>query len=114
MPDLGTEAYFFVDVTLPTGRTIRAKPLPWRHGLRWLGMLTDYETGKQTLEQSLIPVLEEFPAVLGIEGDDLQELEGLTLGEIYVLVKRFLSLQRTKGRSPSPAPAASSPVVPSP
>lgn len=111
MPDLGTEAYHYVEVVLPTGRTIRAKPLPYKHGLRWLGILTDYEQGKVDLEQSVIPMLEEFPTVLGIDGADLQELESLTLGEIYVLVKRFLFLQRTPVEArPTrpPAPAAPS------
>jgi len=106
VPDLGTEAYHYVEVVLPTGRTIRAKPLPWKHGLRWLGILTDYEVGKLTLEQSVVPVLEEFPTVLGITGDDLQELEALSLGEIYSLVKRFLFLRRT------PPTRATPPLVP--
>jgi len=103
MSDSVQDAYEHVTVELPDGRTLQAKTLPYQKGIVYLRRLVGFADGKVPSEE-MLAVLEEFPPLVGI---DTKELEGLTLGEMYDLVMRFLFLRRTvkpNGTSPSNGP----------
>jgi hypothetical protein len=100
-----TAAYKGLDLDLPNGKHITAKPLDYKDGIVFLSDLTEYEEGRKSIQDALQPVLQRFPAAVGLEP---QELDGLTVAEVYILVKHFLFLDRT------PRPAAAGKPVPSP
>ena len=103
MSDPVQDAYEHVTVELPNGRTLQAKTLPYQKGIVYLRKLVGFADGK-TPSEDMLKVLEEFPPLVGI---DVKELEGLTLGEMYDLVMRFLFLRRTtkgNGKNHDPVP----------
>jgi len=115
--DAAFEAYNGLTVTLPTGRTIRGRPLPFALALEFLEQMEAFEFRGAAARDSVGKVLARFPEAVGI---DAAELDGLTLAEAMDLVKRFFYHRRADltGLNPAspaapPASAAAAPPPPS-
>lgn len=92
--DLAFEAYNGVELTLPTGRTLRApRALSMVAGLQFWELLERFERaapGDSGFAQ-LRELCEKFPLAVGLAPEDFSDL---SLGEFIDVVKRFLFHRR--------------------
>lgn len=97
------DAYDGIRLDLPDGKRITCRPLKVREGVRFLRMLMDARGGDPAAH---LAVLDEFPAAVGIEDEEL------TPAEVFEVLDRFLAHRRTPeaGRATESASAAPTPA----
>lgn len=107
------DAFAGLRIPLPNGKVlVTTRPLPFRTAIRWLKQL-DAFNGGEAFTTSLLLVLEELPAAVGVE--DMAVLEDLTMGEVLdYTVYRFLSQRRTTPAWMQAAVPTSQPESPAP
>ena len=91
MSDLHTQdAYLAVTVPLPNGRIAAGKPIPFAAAMRLLALNDAFTAGGKPKE-TIVPMLDEFFALTGI---DAATMADLTLGEVLDTVSRFFFWRR--------------------
>ena len=104
------DAYLSVDVPLPNGTIAHGRPIPWRTALQLLELSDAFTKGADP-KQSLMPLLEQFQTLTGIDEAYLLSLcPDLSLGELIGIVNSFFYSRRTgpakqNGKAEPMAPA---------
>lgn len=103
------EAYVGLELDLPGGKRIAAKPLKLRDAVRFLDIMTEFELNPvaKKAEETLGVIIKEFPAAVGLKEEDF---DGLSLGEFCDVVKRFFHHRRENGTSSSKSSLEISPA----
>ena len=92
-------AYDGIDLALPDGRTVRAKPLTISQQARFLGLSSTVAKGGQEGDAACLAFMAEFPKAIGLE----RECDGLHLSQLFQVFNFFLS---GAGLVPKPTPEA--------
>lgn len=103
-------AFVGFDVKLPTGKTVRGQPLPYKKALEYMKRLSAYGASPSdvTCQQELVPMVQEFPTVVKLTPPE--PFEELSFGEAVNVIRTFFRLQR--GDTELVPPPATSPSAP--
>jgi hypothetical protein len=109
MPDESEviHADVFVEFSLPNGRTLYGKPVPYPEARKILAQMCAFDrTGDY--EGVLVPALESFSAVSGLTDEHIMAAcSNLSLGELTTAIQRFFFQRRPiPGNGAAPANAA--------
>ena len=91
------EAIGGLEITLPSGRVVKAKPLPWRKAMEFLALFEQAKEKQEPYTKTLEIIVALLPEVVGLSPGDLDELD---LGQLDDLVARFFHLGRN-GQPPA-------------
>lgn len=100
-------AFVGFQVKLPTGKTIRAQPLPWKKAVEYMARLTRWRKTPTYagMAEELAPMLDEFADVVKLNDADRAAFEELEFLKAVDVIQVFFTL-----RSPGPDPE----IVPEP
>ena len=98
------EAISGLEITLPSGKIVKAKPLSWRRAIEFVEILEKAKDDGEPYLTTLTRLVELLPEAVGLAKEDLDELD---LGQIDDLVSRFFHL----GRNGQPPPVARATVM---
>ena len=97
------EAVTGLDIVLPSGRILHAKPLPWRVAMGFQGRFANGRETGEPYATTLLAIVGELSEAVGLQSGDLDELD---LGQLDELTARFFHLQKNGASPPTAPPSA--------